>query len=46
MELLEKINQEIQDRINDVDTEEARAIAAENEINNRIDNLTLDCGIY
>lgn len=45
-ELLEKINQEIQDRINDVDTEEARAIAAENEINNRIDNLTLDCGIY
>jgi ABC-type transporter Mla subunit MlaD len=45
-ELFEKINKEIQDRINDVDTEEARAIAAENEINNRIDNLTLDCGIY
>lgn len=45
-ELSEKINQEIQDRINDVDTEEARAIAAENEINNRIDNLTMDCGIY
>lgn len=45
-ELIEKINQEIQDRINDVDTEEARAIAAENNINNRIDNLTMDCGIY
>lgn len=45
-ELFEKINKEIQDRINDVDTEEARAIAAENDINNRIDNLTLDCGIY
>jgi hypothetical protein len=45
-ELFEKINQEIQDRINDVDTEEARAIAAENNINNRIDNLTMDCGIY
>lgn len=45
-ELFEKINKEIQDRINDVDTEEARAITAENDINNRIDNLTLDCGIY
>lgn len=42
----EKIDQEIQNRIDDVDAEETRAKAAEDAINSRIDNLILDCGIY
>ena len=42
----EKIDQEIQNRIDDVDAEETRAKAAEDAINSRIDNLIIDCGIY
>ena len=42
----EQIIQEIQNRISDVNEEEARARREEENINNRIDNLTMDCGIY
>ena len=44
--LQEQIIQEIQNRISDVNEEEARARREEEVINNRIDNLTLECGIY
>ena len=44
--LEEKIEQEIANRIADVDTEESRAIAAEEALDDKINNITIDCGIY
>ena len=34
------------DRITDVDAEESRAIAAEEALDDKINNITIDCGIY
>lgn len=45
-ELNEKIDDEIQNRITDVNDEERRAKDEEDAINTRIDNLVVDCGLY